>query len=90
MVKAFLKKCAKVRKVCIYCNHPLVKLVLQNSRLIRAGVAARQEKAAAAAEKEEERMQEESVDRQEKPKEPQTLEEMLDAQSYITSEQVRN
>lgn len=86
MVKSFLKKCPVSAKLCIFCHHPRTKLVLQNSRFIRAGVAAKLEKEAA---QDKDRGPQEDIQiRLDQPKEGETLEEMVDAQSYITSEQV--
>lgn len=88
VVKSFLKKCSMSAKLCLFCHHPRTKLVLQNSRFIRAGVAAKLEKEAA--EDKHRGPQEDIQIREDQPKEGETLEEMVDAQSYITSEQARD
>lgn len=92
MVKAFLKKCSHAKE-CIFCHHPATKLALQNSRFIKTNVAAKLEKGTTENKEretqEEVQAQEEGVAPNELHKEGATLEELVDAQSYITSEQVK-
>lgn len=83
-MKSFLARCSGAHKSCMFCSHPRIKFTLQNSRFIKT-VALKQEKGTAE-DKEEELL--ESVAPAELHKEGISLEEMVDAQSYITPEQV--
>lgn len=89
VVRSFIKKCYyKDHKHCIFCHRPIVRLTLQNSRFIRSGLNKNKDK-----DKDEDKdgQTEAEAEREEREAEENGEEDsniILDAQSYITSEQV--
>ncbi|KAG0711590.1 DNA-directed RNA polymerase I subunit RPA1 [Chionoecetes opilio] len=88
LLRDFMRRCSHSLKSCLFCRRPIIKLVLQNSRFIR-----NQSKAKAKGTEEEERRQQgDSLPQEEREAEDEedNLASILDAQSYITSEQARD
>ncbi|XP_045123262.1 DNA-directed RNA polymerase I subunit RPA1-like isoform X2 [Portunus trituberculatus] len=87
VVRSFIKKCYyKDHKRCVFCHEPIVRLTLQNSRFIRSVYKKDKDKDGQTEEVEAEKEQR----REEEENEEEKSNTILDAQSYITSEQARD